>query len=421
MVNINRRNLLKSLCAGACGSLVHRSIFPDGGLMAYAMPPGVMGALGSNPIMLVINFAGGADQISMSTLYTSWFMQNNPTLAYTPETSIPLNSEQGLHPSLTCLKQLWDEKTFSIVNMVGMGENGVATYTRAHDLDTDAKLSGYTSGSTAYGGWAPRLTAQMSSSLGGISMADEALVIQGDINPPRAIGNLNTFGENGFLWGDNDDWFRYTRDSILINSDGPASNKHKFVRDSMLNVQAASQTLAKYADMQLPVQFPQTGIGNNLADVAKIINANVGAQFFFIQQGGYDTHSGARAAVTNLLNQLNPALQAFVDCAKAQGWWQRVLCITMSEFSRTVENENAGNDHGFSGSMWVFGGGLNGGRIIAPPPTAADLGGGSYVRNYHVDYRAVFKEAINAMGYNADLVFPHPIANSVYTPTGIFT
>ena len=167
--------------------------------------------------------------------------------------------------------------------------------------------------------------------------------------------------------------------------------------------------------------FPNTGLGNNFEDIAKIVNANVGAQFFFLQQGGYDTHSGAKNAITNLLGEVNGALQAFVQCAKTQGWWNRVIIMTLSEFGRTMENGNQGNDHGFSNAMWVMGGGLHGGRIIAPAPTLADLGGGSYVKNYWVDFRAVFKEAVAAMGYNRDLVFPQPIANSIYTPTGIFT
>ena len=426
MSKLTRRSFLRGACAGVCGSLIHQSIFPDGGMMAYAMPP-VIGALGQSPIMVVINFAGGADLNAMSPLYGGWYKDLNPTLAYTAANSRPLSADQGLHPAVSydptqndpnggILWKLWNEKSFSIVNMVGMGDSSGPKYTRAHDLDTEIKLSGYLSQASTYGGWAPRLTAQMSSALGGVSLSDQALVIQGDSNPPRAITSIDG-GSDPF----GSEWFSQTRDNAVLQNDAPTNPKYKSVLDASVAFAAAQKTLANLATVTLPATFPTSGLGNNLKDVARIINGNLGAQFFFVQQGGYDTHSGAKQSVTNNLTEVNGALSAFVTCAKAQGWWNRVIVLTLSEFGRTMENGNQGNDHGFSNAMWVLGGGINGGRIIAPPPVQSDLAGGSYVKNYWVDFRAVFKEAISAMGYNANLVFPSPIPNSTYTPTGIFS
>lgn len=417
MANVNRREFLKVLSAGTCGSLIHSALRPASGMMAFAMPP-IVGALGPNTAMIVLNFAGGADQHTMSCLYDGWWMDLNPTLAYTPQASLPLNSQQGLHPSLTALKALYDEGSFAMVNMVGMLNNGVPTYTRAHDLDTASKLSGYPSGSSAYGGWAPRLTAQMSSGLGGVSFSGESLVSQGDTNPPRAIGDLDNFGEDGFFWGDLTNWFRNSRDNLLLSADPPAAPKHKGVRDSIVQVDTIARSLKEQTSTTLPVNFPGTSLGNNFKDIAKIIHANLGTQFFYVDQGGYDTHSGAKNAVTNNLNEVNGALQAFVQCAKVQGFWNRVVILTLSEFGRTIENGSQGDDHGFANSMWVLGGGIRGGRIIGPAPTRNDLGSRSYIGTCSIDFRQVFKECITAMGYNSNLVFPQPIS---FTPTGIFT
>jgi len=404
-----------------CGSVIHRSIFPDGGLLAYAMPPVTAGMMGPSPIMIVMNFAGGADLNAMSPIYGGWFKDVNPTLAYTTANSIPLTSDQGIHPNMPILKTLWDQGAFSIVNMVGMGDTGGPKYTRAHDLDTDIKLSGYLMDSATSGGWAPRLTAQISSSLGGICMADQSLVTHGDTNPPRAIDGL-TGGEGGF----GGDYYTIMRDNLIVDEDPALNPSHKSVQDSMNAYAIAAKSLANLSGANLDTlnpaaNFGNGGLANNFRDIVKIINANVGAQFFFVQQGGYDTHSGAKQGVINNLNEVNTALSAFVAYAKHYGFWNRVMILTLSEFGRTMENGNLGNDHGFSNAMWVMGGGINGGRIIAPVPTQADLGGGSYVKNYWVDFRAVFKEAIAAMGYNPDLVFPMTFPNSAYTPTGIFS
>src|SRR5262249_51930509 len=128
MAQLSRRNFLKVVCAGTCGSLIHRTLRPANGFMAFAPPP-VMGALGANPIMVVVNFAGGISH-NWCPIYDSWYLDANPTIGYTPTNSIPLNSSQGLHPQLTYLQTLWNEGSMAIVNMVGMGNNGVPNFTR---------------------------------------------------------------------------------------------------------------------------------------------------------------------------------------------------------------------------------------------------------------------------------------------------
>jgi uncharacterized protein (DUF1501 family) len=46
-----------------------------------------------------------------------------------------------------------------------------------------------------------------------------------------------------------------------------------------------------------------------------------------------------------------------------------VVVLTMSEFGRTVsENGNAGTDHGHATAMLVFGGPVNGGRVVGTWP-----------------------------------------------------
>ena len=57
----------------------------------------------------------------------------------------------------------------------------------------------------------------------------------------------------------------------------PSNAKFSMVHNSILNAEAAAQTLANYANITLPVTFPNTGLGNNFEDMAKIVNANVGA------------------------------------------------------------------------------------------------------------------------------------------------
>jgi uncharacterized protein (DUF1501 family) len=274
------------------------------------------------------------------------------------------------------------------------------------------------SDSSAFGGWPPRLTAQMSSTLGGVSLSGESMVVQGDTNPPRAVGNLSNLGEDNLFWGDLSTWFRTTRDNLILDANAPLNDQHAAVRNSILNVEALAQTLEQQANIHLPVSFPNTGLGQNFSDMAKLVNANLGTQFFFTEIGGNDTHSGEKNSMPNTLSEFNGAVQALVNCAKNQGWYNRLVILTLSEFGRTMQNGNQGNDHGHANAMFVMGGGISGGRFIGPTPTANDLAGRSYIYNYNIDFRQIFAEAISAMGYNSDLVFPERIS---FTPTGLFS
>jgi uncharacterized protein (DUF1501 family) len=131
-------------------------------------------------------------------------------------------------------------------------------------------------------------------------------------------------------------------------------------------------------------------------------------KLIYLSIGGFDTHSGERTAMTNLMNNLNGGLSALIRTAKALNRWDDVTIITMSEFSRTFENGSAGTDHGHAGAMFMLGGQVQGG-VHTPAPTAAETARGAYYNEFHVDFREVFRSAIDHMGYNGAAVFPEPI------------
>src|SRR5262249_49621860 len=81
---------------------------------------------------------------------------------------------------------------------------------------------------------------------------------------------------------------------------------------------AASASLS--ADPTLGTPFPNSPLGNQLKQVAKLISLGpqlgVSRQIFFVSLGGFDTHTGQGAFNTNngqagLLSQLSQAIGAF--------------------------------------------------------------------------------------------------------------
>merc|ERR1712100_701123 len=93
--------------------------------------------------------------------------------------------------------------------------------------------------------------------------------------------------------------------------------------------------------------------------------------FFFVQLGGWDTHSdvdGAKAAA--LWQEVDWAIEGFVEEMKAQTMFDKVVLVTSSDFARTLTSNGKGTDHGWAGNNIVLGGAIQGGRIFNDFPSS---------------------------------------------------
>jgi uncharacterized protein (DUF1501 family) len=90
---------------------------------------------------------------------------------------------------------------------------------------------------------------------------------------------------------------------------------------------------------------------------------NSSRQVFFVQLGGFDTHSGqvADGKHDQLLQQLDEALDYFYTELQAGGHLSSVTTFTASEFGRKLNENGDGTDHGWGGHHLVFGGSVKGG------------------------------------------------------------
>ena len=125
----------------------------------------------------------------------------------------------------------------------------------------------------------------------------------------------------------------------------------------------------------LTVTFPNTTLGNQLAQVAKLMKfrtaLNMSRQIFFVQLGGWDTHFSQIGGQTPLFQQVDAALKAFYDETVAQGIAGQVTTFTMSDFNRTFNPSGSGTgvgtDHGWAGHHFVIGGAVRGGDFYGRP------------------------------------------------------
>jgi uncharacterized protein (DUF1501 family) len=116
------------------------------------------------------------------------------------------------------------------------------------------------------------------------------------------------------------------------------------------------------------------GIADALLTARTLLAADLGVECVFAGLGGFDTHTGQRAAHETQLAALDAALEAFyfgtykgkkVTGAMPASLASRTTVVVMSEFGRRIGETGAasesGTDHGAAAPVFVIGPTVNGG------------------------------------------------------------
>jgi uncharacterized protein (DUF1501 family) len=141
------------------------------------------------------------------------------------------------------------------------------------------------------------------------------------------------------------------------------------------------------------------------------MNKQIGTKVFWVQTGGFDTHSaqGANQGVyVNLMAAVNDGILAFYDDLNNQGLLSSTLVILYSEFGRRIsENGSAGTDHGAAGLMMALGGGVRGGLYGTAAELRQDIANPSLENNagdvkFETDFRSVYAKVVDGwLGSNS--------------------
>ena len=113
-------------------------------------------------------------------------------------------------------------------------------------------------------------------------------------------------------------------------------------------------------------------LARSLRTIARLIGASgvIGArrQLFYVELGGFDTHSQQNEWHPQLLKKLNDGL-VFFDAMLGQiGMRDKVTLFTTSEFGRAFVPNSDGTDHGWGSHHLVMGGAVKGGNIYGKLP-----------------------------------------------------
>lgn len=136
--------------------------------------------------------------------------------------------------------------------------------------------------------------------------------------------------------------------------------------------------------------YPQTPLGQDLRKVAGCIKNGAPTLFYFVRQGGYDTHLGQTKRHPRLIGDLGQALEAFVADLRDAAAFEDTLVFVFSEFGRRArENVNLGTDHGVGNNVMLLSGSLKRQGILNELPDLDTLSFRNDVA-VHLDFRRIY-------------------------------
>jgi uncharacterized protein (DUF1501 family) len=255
-----------------------------------------------------------------------------------------------------------------------------------------------TTGQTGWGGRIADKTNGLNGAVAlpmNISLAGTSLFSSGFNSRQLAIGaaptslanvlNLNWNGPSGANPFTNGSSYRsllgFDQGTTLIKASTDTTS-------SALSADAALNAACTPSCPVLTATFPNTSLGNQLAQIAKLIKIKAslgfanGRQIFFCNVGGFDTHTnetgsdptnpggGAAQSGTQggLLTQVSQAMRAFYDEMAAQNLSNNVTTFTLSDFARTLQPSGSGagsvgTDHAWGTHAFIMGGSVLGGAF----------------------------------------------------------
>ena len=183
---------------------------------------------------------------------------------------------------------------------------------------------------------------------------------------------------------------------------------------------------------------PSTSISRQLLQVARLIKAstdptagiNMKRQIFFVQIGGFDTHSAQLTGQGTLLQQLSQAINAFFSATVELGLQDKITLFTMADFGRTLQPSGTGvaqvgSDHGWGNHQLIVGGAVQGGTLYGTYPTLAlggpnDTDGGTSPRGRWIPTTSVEQYAATLATWyglsSSDLTAVFPLIGRFTTP-----
>ena len=395
----SRRSFLKGLGVVASGSVMstmHGTVFRQTAFAADGP---------ADSVLVVLSQRGGADGLSLVVPYGDpAYALARPTIGIPPTQLLQTDGMFGLHPRLAPLEGMWASGRMAAVHAVGMNAPNLSHFSAIVELEEADP------GSKARVGWLNRM----------VGVADPDC-LYGAVQIGESVPNTEVYGAQPTLsTADIEEILVYgpavymaqRKASLGVSWGSAPGTLGAAGRQSLDTAAEWDQVLDTPAAPQNGAQYPVSDLGDALAQSARLIRADVGAQVVTVDHSSWDMHTDLgtldHGDMITRVGDLAGSIAAFF--ADLGDLASKVTLVTVSEFGRRVaENGDAGTDHGYGNAMLLFGAGVNGGSVYGKWPgldAVEQVDGNLAVTT---DYRSVLAEVLRSRfpSVSVPSVFPH--------------
>jgi uncharacterized protein (DUF1501 family) len=340
-----------------------------GGLLAVRSPLARAAIADNQRRLVVVMLRGAVDGLNVVVPYAEKdYYDARPGIAIgkpgTPDGALRLDTRFGLNPALAALLPLWREGRLAFVHAAGSPDP-----TRSH-FDAQFTIESGTPGAhTTPDGWMNRLLA----ALPGPHDPTEAVAI-GPILPRILSGRIKV--ANLPLGPEAARPLPFERpiveaafDRLYDGTDALARayREGKAAHAELVGALAAEERIADDGAPP-PRSFPAAA-----RRLAALLRGDERIRLAFAALGGWDTHIDQGSHKGRLAAHLSPLGEGLAALARGlDEEWRNTVVVVLSEFGRTLrENDAHGTDHGHGNAIWVLGGAVGGGRVYGEWPGLA--------------------------------------------------
>ena len=298
----------------------------------------------------------------------------------------------GLHPSLSPLAALYQQRRLAMVANVGTllkpltkqqyNQGLVAVPSNLFSHSDQQQQWQTTPGlRTGWGGRAADILSALNAPATfptGVSTAGNPVFLAGQNTRPASLSN-GGLGLDGYDGSPAANARDAAFQQILTFDTGLSliQTANRFTTEGIAAGKELNAALASGGALQ--TVFPASSLGAQLQQVAQIMKVRgalgMNRQIFFASMGGFDTHTNQLPDHAALLTNLAAAMSAFNDATTELGLDGRVVTFTESEFGRTCQaSTGVGSDHAWGSHQIVMGSAITRPDVYGVYPSV-DLGG----------------------------------------------
>jgi uncharacterized protein (DUF1501 family) len=336
--------------------------------------------LGDDHVLVVIQLSGGNDGLNTVIPIDKYGLYKNArtNIAIPQEKllTIPQTEILGLNPAMKGMQTMFKEGKAALIQSVGY-PNPNFSHFRATDIWNSA------SDSNIYvnNGWTGRYLAidnpNYPTGYPNTKFPDPLAIQIGSVVNTALQGPVQSMG---MAISNPSSFYNLISNKVETTPNTLAGKELKYLRE-VANQTNQYATTIKAAAGKVTKQgtYPSTNLANQLKIVAQLIGGGLKTKVYFVQMGGFDTHSNQTNTTdtttgvhANLWQQVSDAVKAFHDDLTGLGVSKRVVGLTYSEFGRRIKsNASGGTDHGAAAPMFMFGDWVNPVALGNSPDIAA--------------------------------------------------